>query len=497
MKDSVAEAHPGHGHAPNRFGVVSTPERLGDDGTLAGRGVTIAFLDSGFHPHPDLTRPNDRIAAFHDVHDPERRLDADRTPEPDEWHGTQTCVAATGNGFLSDGVYRGLASEARLVLVKIGGAGRISDEAIEKGLAWVLANQERYGIRVVSMSLGGDADRPLAESRVNQLAEEAVRRGMVLVAAAGNSGCTERHRTLPPATAPAVIAVGGYDDGNDPERKRLALYCSSFGVTADGLVKPEIIAPAMWVAAPILPGTPAYARAEALARLSTTQDNRLVAAIRDIGHETIGLPPGDWPGPDALRAWIDGKLREEKIVAAHYQHVDGTSFAAPVVASVVAQMLEANPTLTPVAVKRILLQTAERVGDLPAIRQGYGVLNATAAVAAARGERHAEELGEAGGPRVEDGRLVFLFHDDAAEAAAVAGDFNGWNPESMDADGGVWRLARPLPAPGRYRYKLVVDGRRWIADPGNGVREPDPYGGLNSAVIVPGETAAGEGTSNC
>ncbi len=40
------------------------------------------------------------------------------------------------------------------------------------------------------MSLGGDADRPLAESRVNQLAEEAVRRGMVLVAAAGNSGCT-------------------------------------------------------------------------------------------------------------------------------------------------------------------------------------------------------------------------------------------------------------------------------------------------------------------
>ena len=292
-------------------------------------------------------------------------------------------MAAAGSGFLSDGVYRGLASEARIVLVKVGRGGRISDAAIEKGLAWVLDNQERFGIRVVSMSLGGDADRPLEESRVNQLAEEAVRRGMVLVAAAGNSGCAAQHRVLPPATAPSVIAVGGYDDGNDPEGANLALYCSSFGVTADGLTKPEIIAPAMWVAAPILPGTPAYARAQALAELSATPDNRLAAAIRDIGPATIGLPEDDWPGPDALRAWIDGKLRSEKIVGAHYQHVDGTSFAAPVVASVVAQMLEANPGLEPAAVKRILLQTAEPVGTLPAIRQGYGLLDARAAVAAA------------------------------------------------------------------------------------------------------------------
>ena len=119
---------------------------------------------------------------------------------------------------------------------------------------------------------------------------------MVLVAAAGNSGCAAQHRVLPPATAPSVIAVGGYDDGNDPEGTNLALYCSSFGVTADGLTKPEIIAPAMWVAAPILPGTPAYARAQALAELSATPDNRLTAAIRDIGPGTIGLPEDDGRG---------------------------------------------------------------------------------------------------------------------------------------------------------------------------------------------------------
>ena len=485
MRVPEGAAHGGHGHAPNRFGVVATPERLGEGSGLTGMGVTIAFLDSGFYPHPDLTRPEDRILRYHDVFDPTRRLDPDREPEPDEWHGTQTCVAAAGNGHLSDGVYRGLAREARLVLVRVGRGGRISDEAIERGLAWVMENRERYAIRVVSMSLGGDEDRPLAQSRVNQLAEEAVRRGMVLVAAAGNSGCTERHRALPPATAPSVIAVGGYDDGNDPERKRLALYCSSFGVTADGLVKPEIIAPAMWVAAPILPGTPAYARAEALARLSATPDNRLAAVVREVGTETIGLPPTDWPSPDALRSWIDQKLRDEKIVAAHYQHVDGTSFAAPVVASVVAQMLEANPALTPAAVKRILLETAARVGELPAVRQGYGVLDVRAAIGAARDEAHPGEADGQGGPRVENGRIVLAFHDDAARAVAVAGDFTDWKPEPMErAGGGSWRFVLPIPVEGRHRYKILVDGRRWIADPRNGVHEPDPYGGLNSILVV-------------
>lgn len=144
MRERATAEHAGHGHAPNRFGVLSTPERLGEGEDLRGRGVTIAFLDSGFHPHPDLTRPVDRILAYHDVHDPEASLDPERAPEPDQWHGTQTCVAAAGSGHLSDGVSRGLAPEARLVLVKVGRGGRISDASIEKGLAWALENQKRF-----------------------------------------------------------------------------------------------------------------------------------------------------------------------------------------------------------------------------------------------------------------------------------------------------------------------------------------------------------------
>jgi len=479
-----AALHSGHGHAPNRFAVLSTPERLEDDGAYRGRGVTIAFIDSGFHPHPDLTEPEDRVVAFHDVWNPQRVLAADRVPDPVDWHGTQTSVVAAGNGFLSDGVYRGLASEARLALVGVGANGPIGEEAIGRGLEWVLANHERHGIRVVSISLGADEDRPLAESRVNRLAEEAVERGLVVVAAAGNSGCTQRHRALPPATAPSSIAVGGYDDGNDPERKNLALYCSSFGTTADGLVKPEIIAPAMWVAAPVLPNTEAYRRAETLARLSAAPDHRLRRFVAESRPEALGLPAGAWPGVDALRAWIDGRLREEKIVAAHYQHVDGTSFAAPVVASVVAQMLEANPRLTPAAVKRLLLHAARPIGDLPAVRQGFGVLDARAALEAALGEGHVGT--EPRAVECREGRLHFAFHGDRARAVAVAGDFNGWSPAKTpmrrDPDG-TWRTALESPGPGLYRYKLVVDGR-WLADPLNGLREPDPYGGFNSIVRV-------------
>jgi serine protease AprX len=485
MRD-VGDPHAGHGHGPNRFAVIPTAERFGDDGRLRGRGVTMAFLDSGFHPHPDLAEPAGRILAYHDVHDPAGRLEDAGEDEPaaDAWHGTQTCVAAAGSGVLSDGVYRGLASEAPLVLVRVARSGRITDEAIERGLAWVLENQERFAIRVVSMSLGGDQDLGFSESRINRLAEEAVRRGMVLVAAAGNSGCGPAPRTLPPATAPSVIAVGGYDDANDPERRGLAAYCSSFGRTADGLVKPELIAPAMWIAAPILPGTRAYRRAEALTDLAACPDYRLArlaSALRAV------LP--ELPGESAaLRRFVEETLRSEKIVAAHYQHVDGTSFAAPVVASVAAQMLEANPSLTPAAVRRILLQTARPVDEVPAIRQGYGVVEPVAAVAAARDEAHADAA--AGGPRLAAGHLVFDFHDDLARTVAVAGDFNGWAPGLLplrrDASG-LWSGSIPAPPPGRYRYKFLIDGTRWLADPSHSRREPDPYGGFDSVWSVWGQ----------
>src|SRR5919112_1694385 len=118
-----------HDHAQNRFAVVPTPERLKADTARAGHGVTIAFLDSGFYPHPDLVEPRSRVLAFKDISGEEEALDPERAPESWHWHGTMVAVAAAGNGRLSEGVYRGLASEADLVLVEASVGGRITEES--------------------------------------------------------------------------------------------------------------------------------------------------------------------------------------------------------------------------------------------------------------------------------------------------------------------------------------------------------------------------------
>jgi serine protease AprX len=475
-----------HQHAPNRFAVIPTSLRLNADTQYTGKGVTIAFLDSGFYPHPDLSEPTNRILFYKDLSGELISFDASAPAETWQWHGTQTSIAAAGNGYLSDGVYKGLAHEAQLVLVKVSKNGRIGEENIARGIHWVIENRERFNIRILNISLGADKDVPCTRSVIDQAAEEAIRSGIVVVAAAGNSGADGRH-SIPPANSPSVITVGGYHDNNQLDRNGLDLYHSNFGATADGTVKPEIIGPAMWVAAPILPNTTFYYRAEALSQLAAAADYQLPSLARKL-EEVAELPEDLFlSGSTSIRKYVEDLLRDQKIVDTHYQHVDGTSFAAPIVTSVVAQMLEANPRLTPGAVKNILVSTAERIIGAPAIRQGFGVVNARRAVELARKEQHALNTVGCSPPRIQDGHLVFVYHDDHAQRVSLAGDFNDWNaalnPLSKDATG-LWLCRLPAPGPGRYRYKFVVDDKRWIEDPSNGMRDSDGYGGLNSVLVV-------------
>src|ERR1041384_1601340 len=333
-----------HQHTPNRFGVIPTPVRLNANPEYTGKGVTVAFLDSGFYPHPDLVTPVNRVVAYEDLSGERRDLLSAAPVEPWQWHGTQTSVAAAGNGRLSNSVYRGLAHEAELVLVKVSERGRITEENIAQGIRWIIANRDRYNIRVLNISLGGDEDVPCSRSIVDQAAEEAISRGIAVIAAAGNSGAEGRH-SIPPANSPSVITVGGYTDHNRLNGNEFDLYHSNFGMTADGTVKPEIVAPAMWVAAPILPGTGLYERAEAFSRLAAAVDYQLPDLAREL--KKAAELPEQVVNSDAteIRAYVEAALQQEKIVAAHYQHVDGTSFAAPIVASVAAQMIQANPKL--------------------------------------------------------------------------------------------------------------------------------------------------------
>src|SRR5437588_7098404 len=360
--------------------VLPTPLRMDADERFRGRGVTMAFLDSGFYAHPDLTEPKNRIVAYHSIFAPDDDKTSLETNDVASWHGMMTSVVAAGDGGLVDGFYRGIASEADLVLVKIGRTGRISEAQIEEGLEWVLANAAKYHIKVVNISAGGDADESYLTNTLSQTVERCTRAGITVVCAVGNAGYVPGHPVLPPASAPSCIAVGGLDDQNSTDRARRGMYRSSYGPTIDGLQKPELIAPGIWVAVPILPRTPTAEEAELYSKLDAASDADLRPMIEQNSDVDKDLYEARSLRISLLRQLITIKLREGNVINQYYKYVDGTSFAAPIVSSIIACMLEANPRLNPQQIKHILVDTAERVPGIEVDRQGWGVVSARQAV---------------------------------------------------------------------------------------------------------------------
>jgi serine protease AprX len=363
--------------------VLPTPLRMNASPRFTGKGITLAFLDSGFFPHPDLTQPDNRIVTFADARHDKVRENADfSVPHVSSWHGTMTSCACAGNGFMSMYRYAGIAPDARVVLVKTGspGTGRIGEDDIFRALQWTLDNAARLNIRIINISLGGDVPSTGRMTPLDQLVEEAATAGIVVVCAAGNGGMK---RVVPPASAPSAITVGGLDDCNSLDATKHTMYHSSYGRGAGGALKPEVLAPAQWVAAPMLPGTPTHKEAKFLWSIERATDAELRRILRTkeakqrISVETMGQPFNE------IRRIVRQRMNDEKFIHPHYQHVDGTSFAAPIVSSIVAQMLEANAALTPAQAKQILIDTAEPLANVPLERQGAGVVCAPAAVDAA------------------------------------------------------------------------------------------------------------------
>src|SRR5699024_3716375 len=87
-------------------------EQLNAQG-LTGKGVHVAVVDTGIYPHKDLTKPTNRIVAFKDF------IKNREKPYDDNGHGTHCAGDAVGNGYLSDGKYKGPASEAGVIGVKV------------------------------------------------------------------------------------------------------------------------------------------------------------------------------------------------------------------------------------------------------------------------------------------------------------------------------------------------------------------------------------------
>lgn len=459
------------------FGAIPTPLRLRADPRFTGKGVTVALVDAGFYPHPDLVQPANRILAWVDAtREPVvvQRFRADQTPTWPEWdtrhdrqwHGTMTSAVLAGNGALSHGLYRGLASDAHLVLIQVRhDAGHITDDNIVRALHWLAACAAEFGIRVVNISLSADAT-PHADNPIDVAVQQLVAQGVIVVAAVGNDGI---RRLAPPASAPAALTVGGIDDQNTFDHAAMISWHSNYGITAAGVRKPELVAPSIWVVAPLLPETRLAGEAKQL--FAQRQANLQVSPIR---------------------AAVEARIAAAKLITPYYQHVDGTSFAAPLAASVVACMLEANPDLSPGLVRQMLLATAQTVPRVPTERQGAGVLAAGPSVSMALHHRHAEFADFPLAPHVTERTVAFLFHDHRARQVELFGSWDGWQrPVDLQADSpGVWMADLSRPAPGTYAYKYRVDAQQWLDDPANPNKAWDEFSGFNSLLTIQEERAA-------
>lgn len=356
--------------------VLALHERLDVHPDYAGRGVVLGFVDSAFFPHADLVRPRDRLRALIDVTQGSPTVEDFLSVHAHVWHGTMTACCAAGSGHLSAGRYRGIAHEAELVLLKVqrSPGERIDGASVAQAMRAPLRHPE-LGVRVLNVSVGVSWDDPAAAD-VERAAAELADAGVIVVAAAGN---IEGQAPSPPASAPSVIAVGGVDDRNTASADDDQRWPSNAGARSSRRPKPDLLAPAARLPAPMVPGTLTAREAPHLFHLArileeTEQD------IQFRHHRGLDRSSRE---EDALGRILDAvreRIEFQKFISPSYQHVDGTSFAAPIVSAVIAQMLEAAPTLDPSEVREGLLSTCRKLEDVPLLLQGAGIVEPRAAV---------------------------------------------------------------------------------------------------------------------
>ncbi|HBG13059.1 MAG TPA: peptidase S8, partial [Clostridium sp.] len=201
-----------------------------------GRGIGVAVLDTGIYLHEDFEH---RMAAFVDI--VHRRRDT----YDDNGHGTHISGIIGGSGISSGGMYMGIAPECHIIMLKVldkKGNGYASD--VLAGLKWIRDNRERYGIRIVNISVGSFSKKGMTENSVLVRGVNAAwDDGLVVCVAAGNMGPGMNTITTP-GISRKVITVGCSDDYKEVNvmGNRMIDY-SGRGPTGACICKPEIIAP--------------------------------------------------------------------------------------------------------------------------------------------------------------------------------------------------------------------------------------------------------------
>ena len=211
---------------------------LAQEAGYTGKDTVAAIIDTGIGLHPDLTTPDNRIIGWNDL------VNEQTSPYDDNGHGTHIAGIIAGNGYSSQGKYKGMAPEAELVGVKVldkNGSGNISD--VISGIEWCIDHQTEYRIKALNLSLGATADESYRDDPLCRATTAAWLSRITVCAAAGNSG-PESGTISTPGINPTIITVGNLDDGRTlaPEDDSLN-DSSSRGPTIDNLVKPDFLAP--------------------------------------------------------------------------------------------------------------------------------------------------------------------------------------------------------------------------------------------------------------
>lgn len=107
-------------------------------------------------------------------------------------------------------------------------------------------------------------------------------------------------------------------------------------------------------------------------------------------------------------------------------HVDGTSFASPIVCSVIAQLLQAAPELTPSQIRHILFSTARRLPQLKAERQGFGMIHPRKAILSVSKKGVIMKPHESPFINKRKKTIEFYIQHQCAQQISLAGSFNHW-----------------------------------------------------------------------
>lgn len=230
------------------------------------------------------------------------------------------------------------------------------------------------------------------------------------------------------------------------------------------------------------------------ARRETPLEIRVLANLYDVrtklGREILSELKRKF-GPLMCHTFINfnTKLREGASFGQPITEYDPASMGYRDFVRLARELISAGgPETVPTTLLKQADDLAERAAKLLATSRPLFDKNELDVIpeAPASPEKVQDKIEQIYGANATDGGVLFVAHAPGAACVQLAGDFNGWSPESspMTPAGASESFHIMLPlAPGRYRYRYVIDGN-WRSDPHNKYVESNPFGGLNSVVDV-------------